>query len=50
MRYCGYWVSLKGRPATGNTEWKTIQIPRAQMVNVEALQQIMRRIAVRQVP
>lgn len=47
-RYCGYWVSLKGQPETDNTTSKTIHIPRQQVFSVDALREIMRRIAARQ--
>lgn len=48
VRYCGYWISLRGQPETDNTTSKTIHIPRQQVFSVDALREIMRRIAARQ--
>lgn len=45
MRYCGYWASLRGQPATENTATKTISIPRGQVFDVDAARTVMQRIA-----
>lgn len=37
IRNCAYWVSLKGQPATKNTDNKTIKIPAAQKFTPEAI-------------
>ena len=44
MRRCGYWVSLRGRPATTNQNTVTVSIPRAQMFHPESFCAIMIRI------
>ena len=44
MRRCAYWLSLRGFPETDNTATRTIEIPRSQVFNVEALKRIMRSI------
>ena len=44
MRRCGYWLSLRGEPATANTTNVTVHLPRANQFNVAELQGIMQRI------
>lgn len=44
LRRCGYWMSLRGAPATVNETGKTVRISRAQTFTVQALQGIMQRI------
>ena len=50
MRRCGYWVSLRGKPATSNTKNITIQIPRQNQFTVLALQAMMQRLAQGELP
>lgn len=44
MRHCGYWLSLRGQPATQNQTSITVYIPRQNIFNVSALKGIMQRI------
>ncbi len=44
IRYCAYWVSLRGLPETPNTTTVTISLPRTNQFTVAALQSIMQRI------
>lgn len=44
MRYCGYWVSLRGMPETHNESTVTVHVPRSQRFAVDALCQMMDRI------
>lgn len=44
MRRCGYWVSLRGLPATANQTTVAVSIPRAQVFHPESLRAIMTRI------
>jgi hypothetical protein len=44
MRRCGYWLSLRGLPATANTTNVTVHLPRANQFTVAELQGIMQRI------
>ena len=44
LRRCGYWVSLLGMPETSNTAGVTIDVPRRQVFNPEAVRQIMETI------
>jgi hypothetical protein len=44
MRRCGYWVSLRGLPATPNENTIAVSIPRAQVFHPESLRTIMGRI------
>lgn len=44
MRRCGYWMSLRGLPASTNETSQTVYIPRLQRLTVEALQAMMQRI------
>jgi hypothetical protein len=45
LRRCGYWVSLRGLPASENQTRKSVQIPRTQRFTVKSLQEIMQRIS-----
>jgi hypothetical protein len=45
LRRCGYWLSLRGQPRLTNQNTITVEIPRQNIFNVEALQRIMQRIA-----
>ncbi|MBC6422506.1 MAG: DUF4365 domain-containing protein [Hormoscilla sp. SP5CHS1] len=47
LRKCGYWLSLRGQPATDNTERMTVYLPRQQQFTVNALQTIMQQIQTR---
>ncbi len=44
LKYCGYWVSLRGQPPTQNQTSVTISIPQQNIFNVEALKTLMQRI------
>ena len=44
MRYCGYWLSLRGMPETQNTSAVTVTIPRNNQFTVAALESIMQGI------
>lgn len=44
LRYCGYWVSLRGCPATGNTTTVTVHIARQNRFGVAELIDLMARI------
>jgi len=50
MRYCGYWISLRGEPATGNTATVTVHLPRTSQFTVAELQSIIQRIGNEQFP
>ncbi len=50
LRRCGYWVSLRGKPATSNTKNIKIQIPRQNQFTVLALQAMMQRLAQGELP
>lgn len=45
LHYCGYWVSLRGMPATDNKTAITIPIPIKQEFNVSQLNELMCLIA-----
>ncbi|WP_407890518.1 DUF4365 domain-containing protein [Scytonema sp. NUACC26] len=45
LRYCAYWVSLRGAPDTENTTNVTIEIPRSNQLTPDALQAIIQRIS-----
>ena len=47
LRRCGYWLSLKGQPATQNTESVTVYLPRQQLFTVSAVKNIMEQIETR---
>jgi hypothetical protein len=40
-RRCAYWVSLRGAAASGNDTTQTVYVPRAQVLSVVALTEIM---------
>jgi hypothetical protein len=44
LRHCGYWVSLRGLPASTNEETLRIKIPKEQMFTDLSLKSIMDRI------
>ncbi len=44
LRHCGYWVSLRGQPATENSTSVSIRVPRSPCFHVEPLQLIMERV------
>ena len=45
MRYCAYWVSLRGQPERLNTANVTVELPRSNQFTVEALKSIMQRLS-----
>lgn len=40
LRKCGYWMSLRGEPATNNATSKTVHLPRQQVFDVNGLDEI----------
>jgi hypothetical protein len=44
VRYCGYWLSLDGEPATANTTSVTVRMLRSQIFNGEQLTAMMLRV------
>lgn len=42
---CAYWISLKGRPKTNNTNTITIEIPATNVLNKESLREIMVKVS-----
>ena len=50
IRYCGYWVSLRGQTATRNTTAVTVELPRSDRFTVEAIRGIIGRISLGGVP
>lgn len=44
LRYCGYWVSLRGLPPTQNQNTVTVQIPTQNIFNRDTLKTLMQRI------
>ena len=44
LRRSGYWVNLRGEPATQNSSTVSVQIPRGQRLNPDGLRGIMQRI------
>ncbi|MEB3219682.1 MAG: DUF4365 domain-containing protein [Nostocales cyanobacterium 94392] len=44
MRYCGYWLSLRGMPETQNKSTVTVSISRNNQFSVAALESIMQDI------
>jgi len=44
LRYCGYWISLRGRPEITNKTTVTVHLPRANRFGVAELTQLMARI------
>ncbi|MEG4329508.1 DUF4365 domain-containing protein [Microcoleus sp. AT3-A2] len=45
IRNCGYWISLRGKRETPNTNSVNVTIPRTNQFTVAALQSIMERIS-----
>lgn len=45
LRHCGWWVSLRGRPASSNDHTVRVGIPRDQRFDVAGLRTLMNRIA-----
>ena len=45
IRNCGYWISLRGRPETPNTNSVNVTIPKTNQFTVAALQSIMEGIS-----
>lgn len=46
LRVCGYWVSLRGAPPRSSASTNvTVRIPRAQILDVAALQTLMARVS-----
>jgi hypothetical protein len=43
LRRCAYWVSLAGQPATDNKNTVMVGVPRANLLNVAALERLMWR-------
>ncbi len=50
LRYCAYWVSLRGSPDTENITNVTIEIPRSNQLTPDALQAIIERISFGDLP
>jgi hypothetical protein len=44
LRHCGYWLSLRGSPASDNEATVTVKIPRSNCFHVAQLQALMGRI------
>lgn len=44
LKYCGYWISLAGQPATANEQTVTVQISRQNLFDVPSLKNMMQRI------
>jgi len=44
MRYCAYWTSLRGLPASSNVYSTTVHLPRTNLFNVAGLEALMHRI------
>lgn len=40
---CAYWVSLRGAPASDNAGHQTVYVPRAQILSIASLKEIMTR-------
>ena len=45
LRHCAYWLSLKDSPPTTNRETVRITLPRSNLFTVQALRDMMERIA-----
>jgi hypothetical protein len=50
IRKCGYWLSLRGEPATTNTTSVTVRMLRSNQFTVAELKGIMQRIGIGQNP
>lgn len=44
MRKCAYWASLRGLPDVVGQDWKTVHLPRTQLMTSTSLAEIMTRI------
>ncbi len=44
LHRCGYWLSLRGYPDVPNVDTITVRLPRAQVVGVADVRQIMQRV------
>jgi hypothetical protein len=44
LRRCGFWLSLAGQPPTDNEATITVEVPRTNLLTVNALKDMMRRI------
>jgi hypothetical protein len=44
LRHCAYWVSLRGLPTTDNESSVTVQVPRENLFDVNALKALMWKI------
>lgn len=44
LRYCGYWLSLRGEKETTNTSTVRVRMPRSQPFHAAELQSLMQRI------
>ena len=50
LRHCAFWTSLRGLPASSNERSVTVEVPRANLFDVQALMGIMHRISEGGVP
>ena len=50
LRHCAFWTSLRGLPASDNDRSVTVEVPRANLFDVQALTGIMHRISEGGVP
>jgi len=48
MRYCGYWVSIMGKPLVNEKGSKSVVFPREQIFSVENLKNIMTKVGNKQ--
>jgi hypothetical protein len=48
LRYCAYWLSLKGMPPTQNTATIRVAIPRTNVFSVSALTSLMEKVRKRE--
>ena len=44
LKYCGYWVSLRGKPESANKRTERIYIPKDQIFTASALEDIMDKV------
>jgi hypothetical protein len=45
LKHCAYWVSLRGQPQSENQTTLTVYLPRQNIFSVDALKNLMQRIA-----
>ena len=45
LRHCAYWASLAGMPPRGHTSTVTVEVPKRNQLSVQALEEMMQRIA-----